>query len=153
MSVSSFSPRDPGSTSISVPGRAASRALTAMGVFLFFGAVMASYAGVTLIWRGSFLDRLWAIHPAAFQQLTVYGRIIGIPFLALGAALALAGAGWIKRRRWGWTLATIIIAGQVLGDLVNAFMGRPLEGAVGVAIAGALLVYLLRPATRAAFPR
>ena len=89
-------------------------ALTAMGVFLFFGAVMACYAGVTLIWRGSFLDqRLSAIHPAAFQQLTVYGKMIGIPFLALGAALALAGVGWIKRQRGdGRSPQSLRVAGQ-----------------------------------------
>ncbi len=30
--------------------------MTAMGVFLFFGAVMALLAGTTLIWRGTLLD-------------------------------------------------------------------------------------------------
>jgi hypothetical protein len=137
--------------SSSFPSRPSPRELAAMGVFLFFGAVMASFAGVTLIRRGTFLDRLWAINLEAYQQLSAYGRIIGIPFLALAAALAIAGAGWIKRRQWGWTLAVILIAMQVLGDLVNAFMGHAVKGAVGVVIAGALLVYLLRPAVRAAF--
>ena len=44
-----------------------------------------------------------------------------------------------------------IIAVQVLGDLVNAFMGEFVGGGVGFVIAGALLMYLLRPEVRAAF--
>jgi hypothetical protein len=59
--------------------------------------------------------------------------------------------GWFKRRLWGWQLAVGIIAVQVLGDLVNAFMGDLVRGGVGFVIAGALLVYLLRPEVRAAF--
>jgi hypothetical protein len=124
-----------------------------MAVFLIFGAVMASFAGVTLIWRGTFLDRTWAINPGAYRQLSAFSPLIGVPFLALAASLALAVLGWIRRRRWGWTLAFIIISTQVLGDLVNAIMGHFAKGAFGVAIAGALLIYLLRPAVRAAFPR
>ena len=44
-----------------------------------------------------------------------------------------------------------IIAIQVLGDLVNAFRGDVVRGGLGFVIAGALLVYLLRPEVRAAF--
>jgi hypothetical protein len=59
--------------------------------------------------------------------------------------------GWFKHRLWGWRLAVGIIAVQVLGDLVNAFMGDLVGGGVGFIIAGALLVYLLRPEVKAAF--
>ena len=65
--------------------------------------------------------------------------------------MVAAAIGWIRRRFWGWALAVIIIASQVLGDLVNAVRGEFWKGAVGVAIAGALLVYLLRPNVRRAF--
>ena len=62
-----------------------------------------------------------------------------------------AGIGWTKRQAWGWTLAVIVIASQVVGDLVNAIRGQLLKGAVGAAIAGMLLIYLLRPSVRGAF--
>ncbi len=35
--------------------------LTAMGIFLFFGAVMATLAATTLLWRGTALGRIWAL--------------------------------------------------------------------------------------------
>src|SRR5271167_216075 len=36
------------------------RGFTAIGMFLFFGAVMASLAATTLLWQGTALDRVWA---------------------------------------------------------------------------------------------
>ena len=125
--------------------------ITAMGIFLFLGATMASLAGVTLIWRGTILDRMWAINAPAYRQLAPFGKTVGIPLLLLGATMAVVGTAWFKRRVWGWRLAVAIIATQVFGDLVNAFMGDLVRGGVGFVIAGALLVYLLRPQVRCTF--
>ena len=112
---------------------------------------MASLAGTSLVWRGTALDLIWALRPRAFQELAPLGKAVGIAFLLLGVALLLAGIGWFKRRLWGWWLAVVMVATQVLGGLVHVFLGRVLEGATGIAIAGALLFYLLRPEIRAGF--
>ena len=125
--------------------------IIAVGVFLFFGATMALLAGSTLIWPGTILDRTWVINPAAHARLAPFGKRIGIPFLLLGAILAVAGTGWFRRRVWGWRLAVAVIATQVVGDLVNAFLGDIVRGGTGFLIAGALLFYLLRPEVRSAF--
>jgi len=125
--------------------------MTAIGIFLFFGALMASLAGATLVWRGTALDRMWALNPRAFRELAPHGNVVGIPFLLLGVTLAVAGIGWFKCRLWGWRLAVAVIATQVLGDLVNAFSGHFVEGGLGVAIAGALLLYLLSANVKAVF--
>jgi hypothetical protein len=122
-----------------------------VGIFLFFGAIMASLAGTTLVWQGTILDRVWTINAPAYKRLAPLGKTVGIPFLLLGATLAAAGTGWFKRRVWGWRLAVAIIATQVLGDLVNAFMRDLVRGGVGFIIAGTLLVYLLPPQVRGAF--
>jgi len=124
---------------------------TAMGMFLFFGAIMATLAAITLIWQGTALDRIWTLNPAAHAQLAPLGRAVGVFFLLLGAALAAAGVGWLRRRLWGWRLAAAIIATQVLGDVVNCVRGDWLRGGTGVIIAGALFLFLLRPRIRAAF--
>jgi hypothetical protein len=124
---------------------------TAVGIFLFFGAIMASLAATTLFWRGTPLDRMWALNRAAHRQLAPLDGTVGILFLLLGAALAAAGIGWFRRRIWGWRLAVAIIAIQVLGDAFNCVRGDWLRGGTGVVIAGALLLFLLRPKVRAAF--
>jgi len=125
--------------------------LNAVGIFLFFGAIMASLAATTLLRRGTLLDHLWALNPKAFKQLAPLGGAVGILFLLLGAALATAGIGWFRRRLWGWRLAVVIIAIQVLGDVVNCVRGDLLRGGTGVIIAGALLLFLLQPKVRGAF--
>jgi hypothetical protein len=107
--------------------------------------------GSNLIWRGTFLDHMWVLNAPAYQQLSPLGEKVGVPFLVLSAALAAAGVGWFGRDLWGWRLAVVIIATQVLGDLVSIFLAHFVRGAAGVAIASALLLYLLRPAVRGAF--
>jgi len=118
---------------------------SAIGLFLFFGALMASLAAITLLWRGTSLDRLWSLNPTAYKQLAPFGGTVGILFLLLGTALATAGIGWFRRRLWGWRLAVAIIATQVLGDIVNCIRGDWLRGGSGVVIAGVLLLFLLQP--------
>jgi hypothetical protein len=49
---------------------------------------------------------------------------VGIAFLFLSAVLAAEGIAWLRRRLWGWWLAVIVIATQVLGNLANIFLGR-----------------------------
>ena len=123
----------------------------AVGIFLFFGAAMASLAAITLLWRGTPLDCVWSLNPTAYAQLAPLGRIVGILFLALSAVLITAGTGWFRRRIWGWRLAVAIIATQVLGDVVNCVRGDWLRGGTGVVIASALLLFLLQPRVRAGF--
>jgi hypothetical protein len=125
--------------------------MTALGIFFLFGAGIALLAGSTLIWPGTILDRIWNFNPRAFHQLEPFGRTAGIPFVLLAVALSFAGLAWLQRSVWGWRLAVAIIATQIIGDLVNAFLGRIVEGGTGAIIAGALLLYLLRPPVRAAF--
>ncbi len=127
------------------------RGMTAIGVFLIFGAAMAFIAGTSLVRRGTPLDRMWALNPHAYDELAPLGKPVGVVFLLLAAALALAGIGWLKRRSWGWWLAVVIIGTQVLGDVVNILLGRVIQGVIGVTVAGALLLYIVRPDVRATF--
>ena len=120
------------------------RGFTAFGVFLFFGMSMAGLAGTTLMWRGSFLDLIWALNPTAYQQLAPMDRSVGTAFLLLAVVLGAAAVGWFRRRLWGWRLAMGIIAIQVIGDLVNLLRGDFVRGPIGIAAAGVLLIYLLR---------
>jgi hypothetical protein len=96
---------------------------------------MATFAATSLLWRGTPLDRLWALNPTAYNRL---------------APLITAGIRWF-RRLWGWKRAVVIISTQVAGDIVNCVRGDWLRGGTGVIIAGALFLFLLPPRFRAAF--
>jgi hypothetical protein len=119
-----------------------------IGAFFGFGATMAAYAAVTLLRPGTFLDALWALNKPGHAGLATVGRSAGYLFIVLSALLALAVAGWFRRRRWGWMLGIAIIAINMAGDIVNVFLGEGLKGAAGVAIAGILLIYMTRAGVR-----
>ena len=136
---------------VSVP--AMPSGMTALGIFFFFGATMAFLAGFMLLRPGTVLDYLWKMNPSAYAEMAPLGRMIGPLFFLLSAVMALTGIGWFKRRSWGWILAVIIMATQFVGDLINMISGQYIRGGVGAIIAGALLLYLARPATRIVFNR
>ena len=64
------------------------KGIIAVGIFLFFGAMMASLARTTLSGGTPFLGRVWAINAPAYGRLAPFGKTVGIPFLLLGATLA-----------------------------------------------------------------
>jgi len=125
--------------------------MTAVGVFLVFGACMSGLAGTTLVWQGTTLDKVWGLNPTAYRKLAPLGRSVGPLFLLLSATMFVASLGWFKRRLWGWGLAVGIISTQTAVDAVNLVRGDYLRGGMGFAIAGALLYYLLHPKVRSTF--
>lgn len=112
---------------------------------------MAALAAVTLLWHGTVLDRAWALNPRAYKQLAPVSSVAGPLFLLLCALLISAAIGWFKHRRWGWRLTVAIMAIQMSGDMFNLLRGDWLGGAVGVTIAGALLLYLFKSGIRTTF--
>ena len=125
--------------------------MTAVGVFLVFGACMSGLAGTALVWQGTSLDKMWDLNRTAYQKLAPLGRNVGPLFLLLSATMFVASVGWFKRRLWGWGLAVGIISAQTAADTINLVRGDYLRGGTGLTIAGALLYYLLRPKVRNTF--
>ena len=97
-----------------------------MGIFLFFGVARASLAGATLIWRSSFLDRLWALNAREYYRLARFDSAVGVAFLVLGAVLVIAGRGWFLPRSRGLTAA--LVAAQTLWSVASAIRGEFLGG-------------------------
>ena len=101
--------RHPSSGEATVRG-GSPRAMTAIGVFLFFDPVMASVAGTTLIWQGTFLGSQVDSECARLHTTRTFWQNSWRALLVLGAALAAAGTGWLGRRLWGGRLAVVIIS-------------------------------------------
>jgi hypothetical protein len=125
----------------------------AIGIFFLFGATMAAYAAFTLLKPGTALDALWVLNGPGHAKLLALGKGAGLGFLGLAGLLGAASVGWFRRRYWGWFLGTTIIAINAVGDLMNLAFGEHLKGAVGVVIAGLVLIYMTRSAVRNYFGR
>ena len=106
---------------------------------------------MALLAPGSAFEEVWGLYPARRSLLMPYRAWLAPGFLLLAIAMALASIGCFRRRRWGWRLAVAIFVVNGLGDLAQLLFGHFLEGGIGVAVAGAILCYLSRPATRSLF--
>jgi hypothetical protein len=94
---------------------------------------------------------MWSIKPAAHEDMMLLRPASSGGFASLAAAMAAAAYGCFKRRRWGRTLAVIILALNALGDAIHVIQSGAIEGALGVVIAGALVLWITRPRVKALF--
>jgi len=122
-----------------------------VGIFLLAGTAIAIVTGASLARPGTFLDEIWNLNRTAYAQFAFLGKVAGYLLLGIAAITAFAGYGLLKCRKWAWWMAVTIFAVNGAGDAVNIFVGEPLKGIAGLAIAGCFLVYLFRPATTAYF--
>lgn len=77
---------------------------------------------------------------------------LGIVFLVVGALSIIIGIGMLKLKPWAW-LWTLVLQGvnAVLGAI--ALISGDASQIIGLAIAGIIFYYLLRPEVKAAFGR
>jgi len=114
-----------------------------LAAFFVFGAAVCSLTIVMLLFPGGPLDSLWRLNPdaqVAFQQL---GKLSILLMLIVGAACALAAIGLAHRASWGIPLALVILAVNLVGDTLNAFLRHDLRTLIGLPIGGAMIAYLL----------
>jgi len=123
----------------------------AITVLLFWGALAATLAAISLLFPGTWLDAMWVVNPRGHEGLLALPKSIGYFFLILGLVLLITGIGWSRRRFWGWALASLLIAGNLAGDLLRFAQGQWVAGTVGAVVAGGLLVYMLRRNVRGFF--
>jgi hypothetical protein len=114
-----------------------------LAAFFTIGAAVCLLTIVMLLFPGGALDSLWRLNPdaqVAFQQL---GKLSILLMLIVGAACALAAIGLAHRASWGIPLALVILAVNLVGDTLNAFLRHDLRTLIGLPIGGAMIVYLL----------
>jgi uncharacterized membrane protein (DUF2068 family) len=115
-----------------------------LAMFFVFGASMCLLTIVLLLFPGTALDSLWRLNPDARAAFQSFGKLSVALMAVVGAACAAAAIGLAKHRRWGRNLAVVILAVNVGGDLINVFARGEVRALIGVPIAAAIIVYLLR---------
>jgi hypothetical protein len=123
----------------------------AISVILLVSGAIALTTGVSLAIPGSLLDRIWALNRRAYIEFATLGRPAGILLMILGFICAIATAGLLKRRKWGWWLSVGLFVVNVAGDAARIFTGEPVKGAFGAAIVAGFVIYLTRSRVREYF--
>ena len=124
------------------------RGVSALSIFFLAGALISFTASASLLFPGSFIEPLWRFNPRAHQHLSELGLWAALLLFAVSISCALAAVGLWRRAPWGHKLAVGLIAINLVGDVANTVMGTEPRAIVGVPIALAILVYLLRKKVR-----
>lgn len=124
-----------------------------IAIFFALATCVLISVGLALLFPGTEMEAIWRLYPARRALLMPHRNWLGPGFLTLAFAMACASIGCFRRRTWGWSLAVAIFALNGIGDAVQLAMGHWIEGAVGVIVAGAVLLYLSRLNTKRAFRR
>jgi hypothetical protein len=126
---------------------------TALAGFSVFGAVVSAATGVTLLFPGGWLEPMWRLKPEAHEQMLAMGGWAIAMMATVSLACALTAAGLFADRWWGHRLAVCVLAGNLLGDTLNALLRHDLRTLIGLPIAGAAIAWLLTPGVRRRFRR
>ena len=121
--------------------------IAALSVFFLAGSLISFTAGLSLL-VPSILEPLWRLNPHGHEGLLRIG-LWGVALLfGASASCTAAAIGLWRRARWGHIIAIVLIAINLLSDLVNTILGTEPRAIIGVPIALALIFYLMRKRVR-----
>ena len=127
-------------------------ALAIVTAFLWAATLIAVIVGISLLFPGTPLDRMWALNQPAYAAFQGMGRLSGILLLFLGSVTAAGARGLLQRRRWAWWLVIGIFAANGIGDLVSLFVTRDMfRSGSGVLVACGFLFCLMTKEVRRYF--
>lgn len=128
-----------------------SRTQIALASFFMIAALICLVAAFTVFYPETPLSAIWWVKPDTFAQLVELSPWTEIGFLLLSGLMGATAWGCFQRRAWGWKMAVAIFAANGAGDLAQILTGRILEGALGIAVIVAVVLWLTRPKVRSPF--
>lgn len=122
-----------------------------LAIFFDLATCILISAAIALLWPGMPFDVIWLLAPDRRQLLMPYRQWLGPLFLLFVIPAAFASYGFFQRRPWARQLAIAIFAGNGIGDALQMARGHAWGGALGVTVAGLLLLFLTSSAVRTEF--
>lgn len=81
-----------------------------ISVISFGSTIIAIVGGLSLLWPGTILDRLWKLNPVAQTEFVRTGRlVVGLLLLCLGIMSSVVGIGLLKGKTWAWWLTLLLL--------------------------------------------
>jgi hypothetical protein len=115
-----------------------------LAAFFAFGAAMCGLTIALLVIPGTRLDALWKINPDARVTFQALGTMSILLMLVIGSACASAAIGLARGRLWARRLAIVILAFNLLGDVINAMARHDWRTLIGLPIGGVIIAYLIK---------
>jgi len=125
--------------------------ITVLSFFFAVGSVIAGVTCVALLAPGSWLSFIWRFNPAARVAFYALGAWALVLMLGVALACAFAARGLWVRAVWGRRLAVVLLAINLIGDVLNAFIRGDLRMLIGIPIGAALIAYLSSGRVRSHF--
>lgn len=124
---------------MSAPTTTRPTGITILAVLAGVGGILTAIAGIGLTVLGA----------VAFGGM---GALLGIAFLAVAALYLAFCVGALQMKPWAWPLGVV---GAVASAILSALqlLGGDISQIIGIAIAGGILYYLMRPEIKSVFGR
>ena len=123
--------------------RTRSAGVNALIALFGIGTCASLVSVIALTFPGSFLEPIWRLNPRARAGFSYLGNWSILLMLLVCAGCSLTAIGLWRGRRWGYTLAALMIVINLVGDVVNLLAGET-RAIAGIPIALLLLLYLPR---------
>ncbi len=127
--------------------------IIALVVLFAIGTFASFLSALSLIFPGSSLEAIWRLNPNARAGFSRIGSWAIVLMICVCIACLFTAVGLWRGRSWGYWLAVVMLAVNLGGDVLNVLTGTEPRALIGIPIAGAILVYLLRKQTRYHFSR
>lgn len=125
--------------------------IVALTILFLFGTVASSVSLVALSFPGSFLESIWKLNPRAHEGFAKMGGWAIVLMSLVCLACALTAVGLWRGARWGYWLAVVMLAVNLLGDIANVLMGTERKALVGIPIVIIILIFLTSKRVRGFF--
>jgi hypothetical protein len=129
--------------------------VTILAVLQFIGGILSLFVGISGILFGGLMAAGVAGDVPEVAAAAEYGPLLvagGVVAIISGIIGLIAGYGLFTLKGWGWILAFVFSALNIIRSILNLVAGVNIPGAiVGIVISGLILYYLNRPHVKRAF--
>jgi uncharacterized membrane protein (DUF2068 family) len=127
--------------------------VTILAVLQIIGGLLSLLFGLSgLLFGGAMVATDAAEATGAPLDMGPVMMTVGIASVIIGLIGLIAGYGLFTLQGWGWLMAIVFAAANVLRNLVSLVQGINVPGAIiGIVVSGLIIYYLYRPNVKRAF--
>ena len=127
--------------------------VTILAVLNILGGILALFLGITYISLSATLAQTGGVIAGGSGIFALFGAfiiVLGLIFLIIAILAIAVGWGFLKGKRWAWTLSLILYAITIILGVTSLVAGD-VTSIVVIIIGGLLVYYLFRPKVKAWF--